>query len=134
MKKSFLVIFTVLCSSTFVSSQFYPTQMNNDTSLVITFVKTIHNYGTLKQGGDGNCEFKFTNSGKTPLVLNTVKSSCGCTIPEWPKDPILPGDSSSIKVTYDTKRLGQFTKKVTVISNAKNSFVQLTITGNVVTK
>jgi len=100
----------------------------------IVFAKTIHDYGTIVQGADGNCEFKFTNKGKEPLVLSNVTSSCGCTVPVWPREPIAPGKSGSIKVKYDTNRVGNFTKSITVNSNAANNPVMLQIKGNVTPK
>jgi len=134
MKKFFLLLFAFLGISQWTSSQLVNTQANIDTTVVITFEKTIHDYGTIKQGGNGQCEFTFTNTGTNPLVLSNVRSSCGCTVAEWPKEPILPGKSNSIKVRYDTNRVGTIAKSITVTSNAKNSTVKLTIKGNVVTK
>lgn len=97
----------------------------------IVFEKLVHDYGTIAQDSDGYCEFKFTNKGQSPLILSNVSSSCGCTVPNWPKDPILPGAAGTIKVKYDTKRVGNFNKSITVNSNAINSMVLLRITGNV---
>jgi len=97
----------------------------------IEFDKTNHDYGELDFGSDGICEFKFTNTGKEPLVLTNVKSSCGCTIPEWPKEPVGSGESASIKVRYDTHRVGTFTKSITVYSNADNSPKRIFIKGRV---
>ena len=84
----------------------------------VTFEKDVHDYGTVKQGGNGECEFKFTNTGTEPLIISDAKGSCGCTVPEWPKTPIKPGESAVIKVKYDTKRVGPINKNVTVTSNA----------------
>ncbi|MHB8136100.1 MAG: DUF1573 domain-containing protein, partial [Anaerolineaceae bacterium] len=100
----------------------------------IVFEKIVHDYGTIAQGADGNCEFKFTNTAKTPLILSNVKASCGCTVPEWPKEPIAPGKSSSIKVKYNTATVGAFNKSITVSSNALNGTVMLQIKGNVTPK
>ena len=100
----------------------------------IVFESTTHDYGTIAQNGNGNCEFRFTNKGKVPLVLSNVQASCGCTVPEWPKEPILPGKTSSIKVKYNTANIGSFGKTITVSSNAANSRVVLTIKGNVTPK
>ena len=97
----------------------------------IQFEKTVHDYGNIKQGDDGECEFIFKNTGREPLILTNVYSSCGCTVPSWPKEPIMPGKSEVIKVKYNTSRLGTINKKVTVISNATNSPVELFIKGNV---
>jgi hypothetical protein len=106
----------------------------NQNSAEITFDKTVHDYGTVYQEGNGTCEFKFTNTGKEPLILSKPLSSCGCTVPTWPQEPILPGKSDVIKVTYNTKSIGPINKTVTVNSNAKTSRVVLQIKGNVVAK
>ena len=98
----------------------------------ISFDKQTHNYGSLPFNGDGTCEFTFTNTGTGPLILNDVKSTCGCTVPEWPHDIIKPGKSAKIKVVYNTKRSGSFTKGITVTCNAKgNETVRLIIKGEV---
>jgi hypothetical protein len=97
----------------------------------IVFDKLIHDYGTIVQGGDGYCEFTFTNKGNIPLVLSDIRASCGCTVPEWPKEPIAPGESGTIKVKYNTNINGSFNKTITVNSNAINSLVILRIKGNV---
>lgn len=100
----------------------------------VVFTKNVHDYGTLFVGGDGNCEFEFTNTGKEPLILSSVRSSCGCTVPSWPREPILPGKKNVIKVKYDTNRLGPINKSITVMSNAKNPTEVLRISGNIVKK
>jgi hypothetical protein len=105
---------------------------DNPNAPVITFEKTTHDYGTLTKGGDGVCEFKFKNTGIEPLILANVSSSCGCTVPEWPREPILKGKSASIRVKYDTNRVGGINKTITVMSNAKVPSVKLTIIGNIV--
>ena len=97
----------------------------------IIFVNTTNDYGTIEQGSPGKCEFKFTNTMKTPLVLSNVRASCGCTTPEWPKAPIAPGKTGVIKVVYNTKITGTFAKTITVNSNAKNATVVLRIKGTV---
>lgn len=100
----------------------------------IIFDKLVHDYGTMVQGADGNCEFVFTNKGQKPLILSNVRASCGCTVPSWPQEPILPGNTGTIKVGYNTSIIGGFSKIVTVVSNAANSQVILTIKGNVTPK
>lgn len=104
----------------------------NPNAPVITFEKTTHDYGTVTKGGDGTCEFKFKNTGVEPLILSNVQSSCGCTVPEWPREPILKGKSASVKVKYDTNRVGPINKTITVMSNGKESTIQLKIIGTVV--
>ena len=95
----------------------------------ITFETDMHDYGTMKQGANGNYDFKFTNTGNEPLIISTAKGSCGCTVPTYPKEPIMKGQSAVIKVSYDTKRPGPFTKTVTIESNAKTNPKMLTIKG-----
>ena len=98
----------------------------------IEFEEIVHDYGDVPYNGNGECEFRFTNTGDAPLLIQKPKSSCGCTVPSWPDKPILPGESDVIKVTYRTNRVGNFNKVVTVTSNAiKNSTVVLRITGRV---
>ncbi len=99
----------------------------------IVFAEKVHNYGTIQKGGDGNCEFTFTNTGDEPLILSNVRASCGCTTPSWTQKPVMPGKTGTIKVRYNTNNVGGFTKTVTVTSNAVNdSRLVLTIKGNVV--
>ena len=92
----------------------------------------VYDYGTIEKGADGQCYFVFTNTGKEPLIIEKASSSCGCTVPNPPKYPILPGQTDSIAVKYDTKRLGGINKTINVVSNALNSPVTLQITGNIV--
>ncbi|NVO18172.1 MAG: DUF1573 domain-containing protein [Bacteroidetes bacterium] len=106
----------------------------NKNAPVINFDKTTHDYGTVVKGGDGTCEFKFKNTGVEPLILSNVTSSCGCTVPEWPREPVLKGKSNVIKVKYDTNRVGPINKTITVVSNATNSSIQLHIIGTITDK
>ena len=98
----------------------------------IDFTEETVDYGTITKGSDGNREFVFTNSGNEPLIISSCKGSCGCTVPNCPTEPVLPGETAKIKVKYDTNRLGKFTKSVTVTSNAGASVKTVKITGNVI--
>ena len=97
----------------------------------IEFSKMVHDYGNMKQNGDGTCEFKFTNTGTAPLIISNAKGSCGCTVPQWPREPIAPGASNVIKVKYDTKRVGPINKSVTISSNAETPTAVLRIKGTI---
>lgn len=99
----------------------------------IQFESTKINYGKFKESdGVQTKVFKFKNTGTVPLVLNGVRASCGCTTPKWTREPIAPGGSGEIQVSYNPKnRPGTFTKAVTVQSNAVNKTVVLQITGSV---
>lgn len=99
----------------------------------VKFDKTDHDFGIIKEGAMATYEFTFTNTGKSPLILSNVQPSCGCTTPEWPKEPIAPGAKSKIKAMYNSiGRPGNFQKYITVKSNSKSGDITLTIKGNVV--
>lgn len=89
-------------------------------------------YGTIEKGADGVRTFEFTNTGDAPLIISNVKSSCGCTVPEWPKTAIMPGADGQIKVKYDTNRVNPIRKTITVTSNAETPTVALKIKGEVI--
>ena len=97
----------------------------------IKFTETEFAFGKIAHKSDGTHEFEFENTGKVPLVITNVKSSCGCTIPSYPKEPVETGKKGIIKVKYDTNRVGMFTKSVKVFSNAKDSPVKLIISGEI---
>lgn len=84
----------------------------------IEFKSEVIDYGEIMKGSDGIRVFEFTNTGTVPLIITDVTSSCGCTIPERPEDPIAPGETGEIKVKYDTNIIGPIRKTVTVYSNA----------------
>ncbi len=88
-------------------------------------------YGTIAQNSDPLRIFKFTNEGTEPLIIKGAKGSCGCTVPVWPKEPIAPGEASSIEVRYDTKRVGPFQKTVTLTTNEAEEKHVLMIKGKV---
>ncbi|NMH88582.1 DUF1573 domain-containing protein [Flavivirga algicola] len=98
----------------------------------IKFESETIDYGTIDKGSNGVRVFKFTNTGDAPLIISKVSSSCGCTIPKKPKDPILPGKTGEIEVKYDTNRVNPIRKTITVISNAETPTVALKIKGLVV--
>lgn len=96
---------------------------------VFEFVEEVIDYGKIAHNADGNRIFKFKNTGKSPLVINRVKSSCGCTVPSKPKDPIMPGKEGEIKVKYATNRIGGFNKIITIYSNASEPVKRIRIKG-----
>ncbi|WP_428658268.1 DUF1573 domain-containing protein [Runella sp.] len=96
------------------------------------WVETEHNFGQITQGKPVTAEFKFTNQGQAPLVINKAYGSCGCTGVEYPKEPIMPGASGIIKATFNAANVGTFNKTVTVESNAESGLVTLNIHGEVV--
>jgi len=115
MKKALLSLAFVVGLISFASAQ---TQVVSGPSIIVD--KEVHDYGTIPFGGNGQCEFKVTNTGTEPLILSKCKGSCGCTVPTCEPTPIMPGQSSNITVKYDTKRAGVINKSVTITSNAVN--------------
>jgi hypothetical protein len=97
----------------------------------ILFETETFDYGLIEVNSPGTCSFTFKNTGKKPLVLSNVKASCGCTTPQWPKEPILPGQQGEIHVKYNTQRAGKFSKTITINSNAKTATKIIKITGEV---
>lgn len=124
MKKTIFVIFLILI----VGNCFSQAKAH------INFSETTYDYGDVAPKSNGDCVFSFKNTGTSPLVLNDVVTSCGCTAVNWPKNPVMAGDTASIIVKYDTKRAGSFNKSVIVKSNADNTPITLTIKGNVIQK
>lgn len=127
MKKLFMGLFFVLGFVAFTNAQ--------EASALgpeIEFEKEVHDFGNMKQYGDATTEFVFKNTGNQPLIISNARGSCGCTVPSWPKEPILPGKTGVIKVQYDSKRIGAINKSVTISSNAKNNPTKvIRIKGNI---
>ncbi len=127
MKKGF-----ALLSLMFVVSIFLNVKAQLIGGPEISFEKETHDYGVIQQNADGTCQFSFKNTGSAPLLISDCIGSCGCTIPDWPKEPIAPGRSGKINVTYDTKKVGVINKSVTIKSNAiENSSKIIRIKGEV---
>jgi len=84
---------------------------------VMEFVEMVVDYGAIEQHSDPLRIAKFTNTGTEPLVIKNARGSCGCTVPTYPKQPIMPGESAEVEIRYDTKRLGKINKTVTITTN-----------------
>ena len=109
-----------------------PAKTENTSTAEFKFEKEEHNFGTIKQGASVTYEFKFTNPGKDPLIITDARGSCGCTVPEWPKEPIKKGQSGVIKVTFNSAgKMGSQDKTVTITSNAKTATKVLHMKGTV---
>lgn len=99
----------------------------------MSFERDKFDFGDIIQGEGREFSFKFTNTGAANLVITNAKGSCGCTVPDWPREPIAPGASSYIRVTYDSKgRKNKFNKTVTIEANTVPNESKLYISGNVV--
>lgn len=102
----------------------------------LDFERTEHNFGTIKEElGSVTTQFEFTNTGKSPLIIQRVSASCGCTTPSYTREPVLPGKKGTISAKYSTvRRPGTFNKTITVYTNVPDTVYVLTIKGNVVPK
>jgi len=102
----------------------------------MVFARTEHNFGTIKEElGAVTTQFEFTNTGKTPLIIQRVSASCGCTTPSYTHEPVLPGKKGTIAAKYSTiRRPGTFNKTITVYTNVPDTVYILTIKGNVIPK
>jgi hypothetical protein len=107
-----------------------PTASNADLA-VATFDAQNYDFGKIKQSAPVTHEFKFTNTGKVPMIITNVQASCGCTTPDWSKEPVAPGGKGFIKATFNAASVGAFNKAVTVTANIPNGSVQLFIKGEV---
>ena len=99
------------------------------------FDKVIHDFGVIDEGDVVETVFKFVNSGKSELIIASAKGSCGCTVPEWPKEPIMPGESGEIKVKFNSSRKPNLQqKKITLVTNTDTGSEILTIKAQVTPK
>jgi Protein of unknown function (DUF1573) len=98
---------------------------------VLDWDTSTHDFGTVKQGTPVVHEFRFTNTGKIPLVITNVQASCGCTTPSWSKEPVQPGQTGFIKATYSAASVGAFDKPITVTANIERGTFVLKIKGEV---
>lgn len=99
---------------------------------VMTFEKDSYNFGTITQGEKVYYSYKFKNTGKSPLIVLNATATCGCTVPEVPKEPVKPGEEGVIKVVFDSNgKQGVQDKAITVTSNAQPTIAQLHLTGEV---
>ncbi|MBL7815003.1 MAG: DUF1573 domain-containing protein [Saprospiraceae bacterium] len=125
MKKIFSTLAFVIVGILSIQAQ------HTTTGPIMTFEATTVDYGKIDKGSEPLRRFKFVNTGNEPLVIKSAKGSCGCTVPTYPQEPIMPGETSYINVRYDTNRPGPFTKTVTLTTNETPDTHTLTIKGEV---
>lgn len=131
MRRSGIILLVLLAATFTAMGQNGKGNNEKEAKAEISFDTTSHDFGKIPYKGDGTYKFEFESTGKKPLILTDVRSSCSCTVPEWPKKPLKPGEEGTIEVEYDTRSPGKFTKYIYVQSNAKKSTVKLKITGTV---
>ncbi|MGB3616703.1 MAG: DUF1573 domain-containing protein [Catalinimonas sp.] len=109
-----------------------PTGTDNSAVAEISFPETTHNFGRVVAGQKVRHTYTFENTGAAPLLIESASASCGCTVPDWPKTPIAPGESGEIKVEFNSSgRVGQQSKTVTIRANTQPNQTQLLLTGEV---
>jgi len=101
---------------------------------IMTFESMNCDYGEIEQHSERDRFVKFTNTGTEPLVITNARGSCGCTVPVWPKEPIMPGETNEIKISYATNRLGKINKTVTLTTNEAGKPHVIKVLGNVTKK
>ena len=111
------------------------TEAMMDALPIIAFVEEFHDFGEVQEGEVVEHTFTFTNEGEGPLIISNAQGSCGCTVPDWPRQPFAPGQKGQIKVSFDSKnRAGRQDKRVTLTTNAVPQSKVLNITSNVISK
>jgi hypothetical protein len=124
MKRMFLItVLTLATTATLFASA---------VAAVFGWATTAHDFGRIPQGKPAVAEFRFTNKGELPLIVSRAQGSCGCTGVDYPKTPVLPGQSGVIRATFNAASVGAFNKSVSVESNAEGGTMTLYVKGEVV--
>ncbi len=126
---TFLFVASIATVWAQLASSYTPVSMFN--AAAFAWSQTTFDFGKIKQNEPVASTFDFVNTGTEPLVISSVKASCGCTVTDYTKDPIQPGAKGFVKATYNAAKVGQFTKTVTVNANTEDAIVLLTIKGEV---
>jgi hypothetical protein len=130
----FTAIFCYSCNTNPACKDKTLNQTASADTAVISFKEYLHDFGKVTEGEKVACIFTFENTGKGPLIISSVTTSCGCTVPKYDKKPIAPGSTGIVEVVFDSSgRNGMQTKIITVTSNASKSVVLLRITGEIIT-
>ena len=134
--RNFILAGAVLLTTLFAFK--LPSIVNSESSApkmaVFEWQSLTHDFGALEQNKPASHKFQFTNTGEAPLIITEVKGSCGCTVTEYSKEPIAPGESGFVKATYNAKKTGVFNKTVRVTANVEGGPETLTIKGKVIEK
>ncbi|MEX0883699.1 MAG: DUF1573 domain-containing protein [Cyclobacteriaceae bacterium] len=126
-----MLMLVVACFTVF----FAQAQEKSENGPVITFEESSKDFGDIHQGDKVEHVFKFENTGKSPLVISNVAATCGCTVPNWPKEPVVPGDKGEIKVSFNsTGKMGKQNSVVRIYSNASEPIEKVSMISNVLPK
>ncbi|MDZ4708434.1 MAG: DUF1573 domain-containing protein [Saprospiraceae bacterium] len=132
MMKKILFAVAILLFGGIVNAQTAPAEAKSGP--VMTLSSDVVDYGEIMQNADPVRKIKFTNTGTEPLIIKNAQGSCGCTVPIWPKEPIMPGETSEIEIHYATDRIGQIMKTVTVTTNEEGVNHVIQVKGNIKAK
>ena len=129
--KNLIILTTIIFGLNTISyAQTEKVTLSTEAQAKISLEKKSHDFGTIEEGVQATVTFTFKNTGNAPLILNSVKASCGCTTPKWTKEPIAPGSEGQVTAIYNSKgRPGNFTKTITIKHNGVGGTEFLTIRG-----
>ena len=128
MKRIFVLV--IICC--FIATKGFCQEEPKPSAPELTFTEMVHDFGTIPLNGLAEYEFKFTNTGTEPLIIQNCRASCSCTVPACPREPVKPGESGIIRVKYTTTHVpGAFSNSFIITSNARNQSVRLNIKGEV---
>jgi len=130
MKQLVLTFFLFLGIISFATAQNTTDKKAPEQNTSLTFEQLTVDYGDIERGSDPYRTFVFTNTSDSPVAIKNAKGSCGCTVPEYPKEPIMPGEKSEIKVRYDTQRMGPIARTIT-LTTTNDEKITLSIKGRV---
>jgi len=125
----FVLLTVIICNAQIASNT--KSETAEESSKPVEWKSLTYDFGEVKYNQPVTATFEFTNNGIEPLAIMAVKSSCGCTVTDYSKEPVLPKKSSSVSATYNSKRKGGFQKSITVTMN-NNKQYRLTLKGNVI--
>ena len=126
----FLIVSVVLLNCNNTEKKSETKQVDSKLPVLTLLDSASFDFGTIQEGAIVEHTFKFRNDGQYPLILNNITSSCGCTTPEWPKEPIEPKATSNIKVRFDSKnKSGPQVKTITVYANTEPAYSELRLKG-----
>jgi len=128
-----LLVTTVGCKITDKNEDRAITSDMLENPTTIEFEDPEHDFGEMSLGSSVDFSFKFKNTGESPLIIQSVKASCGCTVlKDWPKEAIMPGESAEIPIVFTSKYPGEQKKYVSIIANTRPSITKVFLTGNVI--
>ena len=132
MKKQMLLVTLFTAATVVMASENVLGYFGTNLGSIFTWESTTHDFGKIEQNLPKEHVFTFTNNGDVPLIISSVKASCGCTVAEYTREPIAPGEEGSVSARYNAAKVGAFTKTVTVTANTGEEAVVLTLKGEVI--